>query len=140
MAYAAGGTTLISGATELVGDIHFKGSLEIEGRVRGNIFAEEGSEARVRVMENGMVEGDINAPTIVINGSVRGDVHSSKHVELAAKAIVEGDVHYCMIEMVKGAQVNGSLVFSDATQRKALPKPEAPSASDDSNVSAIGNT
>ncbi len=118
MAFAAGSTTLISLSTELVGDIHFKGNLEIEGRVKGNIFAEAGSDARVRVMEKGFVEGEINAPTIVINGSVKGDVFSSKHIELAAKASVAGNVHYNMIEMVKGAQVNGSLVFDGSNESK----------------------
>jgi cytoskeletal protein CcmA (bactofilin family) len=114
MGFASGSTTLISKSTELVGDIHFNGNLEIEGRVRGNIYAEEGSDARVRIMEKGLVEGEICVPTIVINGSVNGDVHSSKHVELAAKAAVQGNVHYNMIEMVKGAQVNGSLLYSGA--------------------------
>src|SRR5690625_6325461 len=56
---------------------------------------------------------------VIINGNVTGNVYSSKHVELAAKAVVEGNVHYQLIEMVKGAQVNGSLVYSgsSATQK-----------------------
>jgi len=114
MGFAAGSTTLISKATEVVGDIHFSGSLEVEGRVRGNIFADGDSDARVRVMEKGLVEGEISVPTVVINGNVNGDVHSSKHVELAAKAVVQGNVHYNLIEMVKGSQVNGNLVYSGA--------------------------
>ena len=65
MGFASGSTTLISKSTELVGDIHFNGNLEIEGRVRGNIYAEEGSDARVRIMEKGLVEGEICVPTIV---------------------------------------------------------------------------
>lgn len=119
MGFAAGSTTLISKSTKVVGDVHFSGNLEIEGRVKGNIFAEDGSDARVRIMEKGLVEGQINVPTIVINGTVKGDVHSGKHVELAAKAEVTGNVHYNLIEMVKGAQVNGSLVYSGASPKKA---------------------
>jgi len=111
MAFASGSTTLVSKSTEIVGDIHFTGNLEIEGRVRGNIVAAEGAEARVRIMEKGSVEGEITAPSVVINGRVSGNVHSSKHIELAEKAVVEGNVHYSLIEMVKGAQVNGSLVY-----------------------------
>ncbi len=125
MGFASGSTTLISKSTELVGDIHFNGNLEIEGRVRGNIYAEEGSDARVRIMEKGLVEGEICVPTIVINGAVHGDVHSSKHVELAAKAAVQGNVHYNMIEMVKGAQVNGSLLYSGAGKSGKSAKAES---------------
>lgn len=108
--FASGSTTLLSKSTEVIGDMHFTGNLEVEGIVRGNVIAN--GDARVRVMEKGLVEGEISAPNVVINGRVVGDVYSSKHVELAANAVVEGNVHYQLIEMVKGAQVNGSLVYS----------------------------
>lgn len=122
--FVNGSTTLISGTTELMGDIKFTGNLEVEGRIRGNIYAEEGTDARVRIMEKGLVEGEICAPTVIINGTVQGDVHSSKHVELAAKATVTGNVNYNMIEMVMGAQVNGNLVFSNKDAKVAA-KPNA---------------
>lgn len=106
-------TTLIAKGTEIVGDIKFTGNLEIEGKVRGNIIvASSTGDASVRVLEHGEVQGDIDVPSIVINGSVSGDVHSSSHIELAARAKVHGNVHYNLIEMVKGAQVNGNLVYN----------------------------
>ena len=115
--FASGGTTLLSKSTEIVGDIHFSGNLEVEGVVRGNIVAD--NDARVRVMAKGLVEGEITAPNIVINGRVLGNVHSTKHLELAANAVVEGNVHYKLIEMVKGAQVNGNLLFSAPDSEKS---------------------
>ena len=105
-------TTLISAETEMVGDIHFAGSLEIEGKVRGNILATAGQEAVVRVLGSGLVEGDITAPTVIINGAVKGNVHASAQVELAANARVTGNIHYTVVEMVKGAQINGSLIYA----------------------------
>jgi cytoskeletal protein CcmA (bactofilin family) len=111
LGFSTGGITLISASTEVVGDIHFSGNLEVEGHVRGNIVAVAGSDARIRVQEKGCIEGMISAPSIVVNGHVTGDIFSSGHIELAAKALVQGNVHYHMIEMVRGAQVNGSLVY-----------------------------
>lgn len=105
-------TTLIAKDTEIFGDIKFAGNLEIEGHVVGNLVANPGSDASVRVLENGRIEGDVNVPNTTINGLVKGNVHSSS-LELAAKARIEGNVHYQSIEMIKGSQVNGSLVFSD---------------------------
>jgi cytoskeletal protein CcmA (bactofilin family) len=119
--FASGSTTLLSKSTEVIGDMHFTGNLEVEGIVRGNVIAN--GDARVRVMEKGLVEGEISAPNVVINGRVVGDVYSSKHVELAANAVVEGNVHYQLIEMVKGAQVNGSLVYS--ADKGSEDKPES---------------
>lgn len=112
-------TTLISKNTEVVGDIHFSGELHIEGTLRGNVYVKEGADAFLDVAENGVVEGQINVSRVRINGRVVGDVLSDKHVELAAKAVVEGNVNYKLIEMVKGAQVNGSLVYtSEASAKK----------------------
>jgi cytoskeletal protein CcmA (bactofilin family) len=104
-------TTLIAAGTEIHGDIKFAGNLEIEGKVVGDVVAEDNSVATVRVLEHGQVEGDIRVPTVIINGSIKGNVFSSDHIELAAKAKVSGNVHYSLIEMTKGAQVNGNLVY-----------------------------
>jgi cytoskeletal protein CcmA (bactofilin family) len=116
--FAAGGTTLISKNTEIVGDIHFSGTLMIEGHVKGNVYASDGDNAQARVLESGKVEGEIRVPSLVINGAVTGDVFSSKHIELASKTVINGNVHYVLIEIVKGAQINGKLVYSASAAKK----------------------
>ncbi len=102
--------TLISTKTQVTGDILFSGGLHIDGKVAGAIRADDGGDAVVRISDSGVVEGDVVAPHVVINGRVNGDVHASKHIELAAKASVQGTVYYNLIEMEMGAEVNGSLV------------------------------
>lgn len=116
----AGNTTLVSRETVIVGDIHFSGNLDIEGLVQGNIIAQSDKDAHVRVVQEGRVEGDIRAPSVVINGSVEGDVYSSSHLELASKASVHGSVFYTLMEMAAGSEVNGSLKhMSEPLQREA---------------------
>jgi len=112
-------TTLISKDSEIIGDIKFCGDLEIQGLVRGNIMASNDNGSSIRLVDGGRVEGDIHAPRVIINGEIKGDVHSGEHVELAANARVEGNVHYTLIEMVKGAQINGSLVYAGAAKLSA---------------------
>lgn len=102
--------TLISSNTVVEGDVHFSGGLHVDGRIRGNVVAGEGSDAILRVSEVGEIQGDIIAPHVIINGCVRGDVHSSGHLELADKASIQGTVYYNLVEMAIGASVNGSLV------------------------------
>ncbi len=109
-------TTLISRHAELNGDMHFRGNLVVEGKVSGNVCAQSDSDARLQLVDSGVIEGEIRVPYVVINGNVKGDVHAGKHLELASKAVVEGNVHYQLIEMVKGAQVNGSLVSNVEAQ------------------------
>jgi len=116
---ASDSTTLISKDTEVVGDIKFSGSLDIEGTVRGNIIAQPGKEAAVRIVDRGRVEGEIRAPSVIVNGNIVGDVYSSKHLELAPKARVRGNVHYVAAEMAVGAEVNGSLKRNTEQVRQA---------------------
>jgi cytoskeletal protein CcmA (bactofilin family) len=111
--------TLVSRSTEIVGDIHFSGELIIEGKVKGSIYAEDDSEALIRIAEKGSVEGEVCVPSIVINGLVQGEVRSASHIELASKAVVVGNVFYNLIEMVMGSEVNGNLMHISTSQKES---------------------
>jgi len=102
--------TLIGQNTKIQGDIHFSGGLHIDGVIKGNVIAEEGSTSVLRVSEYGRIEGEVRVPTINLNGCVTGDVHASQGVELASNARVNGNVYYQLIEMAMGAEVNGNLL------------------------------
>ena len=127
----SGGTTLISRDTIIVGDIHFSGNLDVEGLVQGNIVAKPDKDACVRVVEKGRVEGDISAPKVVVNGSIEGDVHAAAHLELAAKARVQGNVFYTLVAMTVGSEVNGSLqhVVAPAEANKSKSRSNKPNPS-----------
>lgn len=109
--------TLISARTEISGDIQVGGAIHVDGMVNGNLSAEKGSKATVRVSEKGRVMGDISAPNVIINGEVKGDVRVFEHLELAQKARITGDVYYNTIEMVLGSQVNGQLKHISEDER-----------------------
>lgn len=114
--------TLISPKTEIVGDVKFKGGLQVEGTVKGNLIAEAGSGAVVRISDTGRVEGQINVPNVVVNGAVVGNIYASEYIELAKKARIQGDVYYHMMEMVLGAEVNGKLIHQGKDQLKKVNK------------------
>ena len=117
-----GATTLIAEGTDLEGDLHFKGNLEVEGRIIGNILSED-ENARVRVLQGGSVEGEVWVAAVVVNGHVKGDIYASKQAKLASKAVVEGNIHYNLIEIEKGAEVVGSFVHEQPqTNVTAFPK------------------
>ena len=108
-ASVSGGTTLISHETVVIGEVHFSGNLDVEGLVQGNIIAQSGKDALLRVVGKGRVEGDIRVPYAIINGAVQGNVYSTKLLELASKSRVHGNVYYTQVEMAAGSEVNGSL-------------------------------
>jgi cytoskeletal protein CcmA (bactofilin family) len=107
--------TIIGQQTQISGDLHFSGGLHIDGHVKGNVIADEGSASVLTVSEHGRIDGDVRVPNVFLNGSVNGDVRCEERIELAAKAKVNGDVYYNLIEMVMGAEVNGSLLHQPDT-------------------------
>lgn len=104
------GITLIASNCEMSGDVYFSDQLQVNGVIKGNVYADDGSKATVTVSEKGRIEGNIRVPNVVVNGKVDGDIHSSRHIELAAKAEVTGNVYYNLMEMVMGSKIEGELV------------------------------
>lgn len=131
--------TLISAKTAVEGSVHFSGGLHVDGTVRGNVVAEEGSSAVLRVSEVGEVIGDIVAPHVIINGHVEGDVYASVHLELAPKASIKGNVYYSLVEMAVGASVNGSMIHHRDPESLPGPAPQRLAAPDESAQPADDN-
>ncbi|NNM52669.1 MAG: polymer-forming cytoskeletal protein [Pseudomonadales bacterium] len=90
--------------SEIQGDITFVGGFHIEGMLKGNITSHDGI-----LHVHGEVQGNIHVPHAIINGVVLGDVYVSQYLELCSQARVTGTVYYNDMEMLMGAQVNGSV-------------------------------
>lgn len=118
-------TTLIARNTRIEGTLEFSGVLEIEGTVAGDVMAPVESKSMVRILQNGRVEGEIRAPQVIINGEVKGDVVAEDQLYLAQKAVIEGNVHYRVIEIEKGARINGSILQLSKDQAPAPAAVEA---------------
>jgi cytoskeletal protein CcmA (bactofilin family) len=123
--------TLIGANTRIQGDIEFSGGLHLDGAVQGNVNAEKNSTSSLSISDSGKVQGSVNVNTVVLNGLVEGDIIAPTRVELGATAKVDGNVYYGLIEMAMGAQINGKLIHRtaaaetvvDATVIKPPPAP-----------------
>lgn len=113
-------SSIIGHQTHVLGDINFEGRLHINGTVRGNVSADQDDRAMLTLSENGSIHGNVKVPYVVLNGPVTGSVYAMDHIELAPKARVEGDVHYALIEMAMGAEVNGKLVRINVVEPEPL--------------------
>ena len=122
--------TLIGQRTLFKGDVEFSGGLRVDGKVNGNIIARDENNSTLVLSEMSEVEGNISVPHIIVNGSVRGNIKSTAHIELQPNSRIVGDVHYKGVEMQLGATINGNLVCDTS-------KPEAPGG--DADGSAPGN-
>lgn len=111
--------TLIGNTIEVRGDLIFRGGLHVDGKIVGNVIAEDGSDSMLVLSDHGSIEGEVRVPFVVLNGEVIGDVYAAERVELSGKAQVNGNVFYNLLEMAMGAEVNGSLVHC-ANEKKLL--------------------
>ena len=112
-------TTLIGTGTTVVGDIRFTGGLHLEGRIEGNVEAAD-EQTRLDVSEGGCVVGEVRVGTVVVNGSVEGDIHADVRLVLGPRAHIDGNVYYEVLEMSAGAAVNGKLIHQPRNERLAL--------------------
>jgi cytoskeletal protein CcmA (bactofilin family) len=115
--------TLIGRSASVQGDVEFSGGLHIDGRITGSVRTTTGAAGALSVSEHGVIEGSVEAPQVVVNGRVNGDIRASERVVLGAKARILGNVHYGVIEMALGAEITGKLVPRNAGEPAVEPTP-----------------
>jgi cytoskeletal protein CcmA (bactofilin family) len=109
--------TLITMDTKITGDVCFSGVLFVDGHIKGDVSSSEGNHSLLTIGANGHIEGEIKVPQVVIYGYVKGDVHTSEHLNLQKDSRIEGNVYYNLLEMAMGASVNGELVKKDIARK-----------------------
>lgn len=112
--------TLIGRHTHIKGDISFSGGLRVDGSVEGNINATGDDSSVLTLSDHGRIDGEVRVPNVIINGEVNGNVYASQHVELAAKARINGNLYYRMLEMAMGSEVNGHLIRAQQDDENIL--------------------
>lgn len=121
--------TLIGRHTEVQGNIKFVGGLHVEGKIIGNVVADQDSSAVLFLSDHGTIEGEVCVPHVILDGKVVGDVYAGERVELNQNAEVNGNVYYNLIKMTMGAAVNGQLVHTTDMKAPSLAALEAPAPS-----------
>lgn len=101
--------TLIGGNTIIEGVVRFSGGLHVVGQINGNIESED-AESLLIINEGGLIKGDVKVSHLIVNGQIDGNVYVDGKVELFDRACINGDVHYNLLELPVGAEVNGNLI------------------------------
>jgi cytoskeletal protein CcmA (bactofilin family) len=99
----------IGHGVEIEGRITSGQDLRIDGKVDGTI---EVGDHTVIIGQSATIAADLVARSILISGTVVGDVTASDRVELKAGASVDGDITAPRLIVVDGAVINGRI---DAT-------------------------
>ncbi len=94
------------------GDATFDGPAHIAGAFRGNLRSSDW----VEVAESGRVDGRIEAPQVLVAGTVDGDIVATERVRFEATARFRGTVTTAWLDVEPGARLAGTLSV-DRTER-----------------------
>lgn len=95
--------SILGSDLEIEGNIVSEGEVYILGTLKGSVTAR-----KLTVGKGGMVDGRIDADTVVINGSVSGSLSAATAL-LCKTASVNADITYVTIEIHSGAFHNGHI-------------------------------
>jgi len=101
--------TLVGENTSVEGLVKFNGGLHVVGEIRGGAVSEDENSLLV-ISENALVTGDVKVKHLIVNGQIDGQIFVDGKVELFDKARINGDIHYRVLDLPVGAQVNGKLI------------------------------
>ncbi len=116
--------SLIAQGSRIEGSLKFSEGLRIDGEVVGDMRADPEQPSLLVISEQAVVQGEIHADHVIVNGTVRGPIHARELLELQPKARIEGDVSYRSLEMHQGAVISGQLrpMLIEAEEEKPLLK------------------
>lgn len=88
--------------TEITGTLHSSGNVLIEGRFHGEVEANE----TVWVENGAQSDGQLRALEAVISGAVDGEIDCGRRLQIAASAVVSGEIKTPVLVIEDGATVN----------------------------------
>jgi len=113
-------TTVLDRGCQFEGKLTFEGSVQINGKFRGEIF----SEGVLIIGEGADVEGKIEIDTVLISGQVNGTIVAKHKIEMHPPAVVRADITTNGLAVEEGAVFEGN-----CTMGKAVGRPSEASAS-----------
>jgi cytoskeletal protein CcmA (bactofilin family) len=115
----ADSTSLVSRQILLEGDITGDENLHVDGKVVGNIRL----NGDLLVGATGLVEGEVDARNVVIQGAVSGKLTARNQLEIKPSGRFTGECSAASIEIKEGAAFEGTSRMLGAA---AASKPAAP--------------
>lgn len=100
------------------GDLQGSEDLTVEGQVEGTI---ELKDHVLTIGPNGRIKAKVFAKTVIILGTVHGNVTASEKVDIRDGASVDGDLVAPRIGIAEGAQFHGSVDMQKGTKRTQQP-------------------
>jgi len=130
-------STFIGADASIEGTIEFKGTIRVDGQVKGKIISSGGT---VVVGEKAGVDAEIFVNVAVVMGEVNGRIEATERIEVYPPGRVGGDIQSPVISIEPGGMFNGSCVMQPPVETAAktsfFSKKPAPVAEDKDKLPA----
>ena len=112
--------------TVFSGTLSFNGAVRIDGKMDGEINTDD----TLIVGENGVIEANINAGTVICRGKIKGTIKASKRIEIHNNSEVVGAISAPDLLIENGAIFDGTcdMTGNDGKIIKLVQNEEAGSA------------
>ena len=96
-------TTLLGRGSEFEGKLSFEGTVRVDGKLSGEIFTDD----VLIIGEGAEVNAEISVGAIIIQGTVHGNIHAKRSVEIHTPARVRGNISTPSLSIDKGVIFDG---------------------------------
>jgi len=97
-------TTTLSGTTKFDGVMKFDDSLRINGKFIGEVDA----KGLLVLGPDCHFDGNITCDEVIIGGTVKGNIHAKKRLELLQTAKLHGDIKTAKLKIADGVLFEGN--------------------------------
>ena len=106
--------------SKITGTVKLDSTGRIEGEVEGEIHARD-----LVIGESAIVKAQVHGATVVVHGTVTGDIHATSRLEIRRPAKVKGNISSSVLVIEEGASFEGKCSMGDV---KGMSEPAAPKA------------
>jgi len=109
-------STFIGADASIDGTIDFKGTIRVDGQVKGKIISSGGT---VVVGEKAVVNAELYVNVAVVMGEVNGSIEAKERIEVYPPGRVGGDIQSPVVSIEPGGIFNGSCVMKAPVESAA---------------------
>jgi len=107
-------TAVIDEGCKFSGKLSFEGTVRIGGIFKGEVFTKD----TLVIAEGAVVEADIQAGVVIINGQVKGNIQAFDRVEIHFPAVFKGKITTPSLQVDEGVIFEGqSRMTGEAIQK-----------------------
>ncbi len=111
-------STFIGADASIDGTIEFKGTIRVDGQVKGKIVSSGGT---VVVGEKAAVDAELYVNVAIVMGEVKGKIEAKERIEVYPPGRVVGDIQSPVVSIEPGGIFNGSCMMKAPVESAGKP-------------------